>query len=451
VKRTYVHYSYTSRLGTQLYLPLHTLLAIPLVVSAFVDLPAVVYSGRISGGGVLTIVQVVLVGVGLLACTHYPSGLLLRASPYVGFLMWAGLSVMWAPPGMHGIQNLLVYLLFGLSLLFAGTLAARRPAQVQQLIDRGIRFIDWVTLSLIFSSALLAGFDDSRWFVYQRSVALVGLFPLSWHLSRWYFGQGKAILLVGLWMAAIILSLSRTAAAIAILCVAIVLLLQLRFQPRRVTVSLPFFLLAVVVTAGLVRYVTPFHDRVFSGDTSIEVGGMQVNASGRLVFWPFVVASAQESPWVGKGLGSSQRVLSAQFDTISQPHNDYLRVWHDLGLVGLLLVMVALITWVSVLFRAWYTAERQREAPTQMELAALLGLTSLMVAMTTDNIMIYYTSMGPLGIVVGAALGVAAQRHAADGATRGSVQRAPDRNAGIGPWYGPHAGAERVHVHGSQR
>ena len=42
-----------------------------------------------------------------------------------GFLAWVGLSAIWAPPRMGGIQNALVYILFGAMVLFSGTLTAR--------------------------------------------------------------------------------------------------------------------------------------------------------------------------------------------------------------------------------------------------------------------------------------------------------------------------------------
>ena len=54
--------------------------------------------------------------------------------------------------------------------------------------------------------------------------------------------------------------------------------------------------------------------------------------------WAATIESARHHPLVGQGLGSSQDLIERLFG-LAHPHNDYLRLWHDLGLVGLLLLV----------------------------------------------------------------------------------------------------------------
>jgi O-antigen ligase len=141
----------------------------------------------------------------------------------------------------------------------------------------------------------------------------------------------------------------------------------------------------------------------------VEVGSTRIDTSGRLEIWAAVIASAREDPVTGKGLGSSQVLLGAADPGASpeHPHNDYLRLWHDLGLVGLLLFLTAAGGWMVILLRSWYQAEQLGRGTAQLKLAAALGLLAVLLAMITDNVIVYVFVMGPLGVIVGAGLGLA--------------------------------------------
>ena len=65
------------------------------------------------------------------------------------------------------------------------------------------------------------------------------------------------------------------------------------------------------VLAGLVFFVKPFYDRFFTGDTQLQVGGMNINVSGRARVWNAVIESAWERPYIGHGLGSSQALTAS--------------------------------------------------------------------------------------------------------------------------------------------
>jgi O-antigen ligase/polysaccharide polymerase Wzy-like membrane protein len=396
-------------------LALHWLVGIPLFLSAFVALPRRLSVGPLSALGALTIVEVSLLALGVAACARYPKRLLVRALPYGCFLSWAAVSPFWAPPIFQGMQNGVVYLLFGCALLLSGTLTARNPSLMEDLIGRGVRWIDWIALTLVLRDVLVNGLPndpEEGWLVGPRPLAVLGLVMLSWHLSRWYFGSKRSRLLIGLWLLAILASMSRTGMGVGLFLVGLVVLLQARFRPSRTALSLPALLVAASFTVGLVLYSTAFNDRFFGGERTqkIEIAGFQINTSGRINLWGATIASARESPLLGKGLGSSQHLIEGLYQGLGHPHNDYLRVWHDLGVVGLLLLMTTLASWLWILFRAWYKAEKRRQAAAHLELTALLLLLALMLVMVPDNALIYSFIMGPAGILVGSGLGVRGDR-----------------------------------------
>jgi O-antigen ligase len=391
---------------------LFALAAMPLVIAAFVDLTRDVNFGRVTGMGALTIVQSALLFAALIACASYPKRLLLYAGPFLGFLIWTFVSTVWFSTNVSGFQNAAVFALFGLALLLAGTVTARDPSRMESTIDRAVRWVDAIGLLTIFANLLLRGTPaEANWSVGPRSVALVGLIALSWHLAEAYHDQRGPWIRSAIWLLAIVLTLSRTASAIALLYVTIVLVLQVRFNPRSFAASLPrsFMLLAIII--GLVFQSVAFQDRFFTGDTSIAIGEIRINASGRLNMWPVVLDSLRESPIIGKGLGSSQQIVEATVADAGHPHNDYLRVAHDLGVVGFGLLALAFVSWLCVTFRGWSRLARRRADWGRMELAAFLGLLGLMLEMMTDNGIVYPFYMGPLGILIGAGLGRSQPKH----------------------------------------
>jgi O-antigen ligase len=390
---------------------LHWLVGIPLFISAFVALPKLLDLGPISGMGALTVAQVILLGLGILVSSSYPKRLLLRAVPYGCFIVWAAISPLWAAPSFQGVQNAIVYLLFGFALILAGTLAARNPSLMENLIGRAAGWVDCIALGLVLRDALANGLPndpEEGWLVGPRPLAVLGLVMLSWHLSRWYFGSRRSRLLIALWLFAIVLSMSRAAIAVALLLIGVVVLLQMRFRPFRAAMSLPSLVVAASLTVSLVMYSTAFNDRFFAGASTqkVEVGGLLINTSGRINMWGATIRSAQESPIVGQGLGSSQRLIESMFANLGHPHNDYLRVWHDLGVVGVLFLIATMGSWLWILFRAWYEAEKRGSRAARLELAALLLLLALVLMMVPANALIYSTIMGPAGVLIGSGLGV---------------------------------------------
>jgi O-antigen ligase len=188
----------------------------------------------------------------------------------------------------------------------------------------------------------------------------------------------------------------------------------MRFRRRRAAITLPTALAAVVLVVTLALTWTPFTERMFAGDTKLKVGDTSINVSGRLTMWTAVIESGLERPLIGNGLGSAQEVVTTTFantaSRMTQPHNDYLRIWHDLGAIGFALYLAAAASWMWILGRAWYDSERTGKGTARLEFAGLLTLLALSLVEVTDNPIIYQAVMGPAGLMVGAGLGIRTQR-----------------------------------------
>ncbi|MGH9161023.1 MAG: hypothetical protein ACRD2X_13700, partial [Vicinamibacteraceae bacterium] len=198
------------------------IVALLLFIAAFADMPQHVVSiSGVSSMGMLTVAQLGLAAGGLLLIGVYPKALVHRMVPYAFFMGWVVLSLFWAPPQTAGMQNAVVYALFGVTLLLSGSLSAAAPEQTYEILGRGMRWIDGITLAVIAVGLVTIGLptaDETRWYVGPRSVALLALLPLSWHLAHWS-QVPRAGLKAWLWLSAILLSLSRTALAVGLLYV----------------------------------------------------------------------------------------------------------------------------------------------------------------------------------------------------------------------------------------
>ncbi|MEX2283516.1 MAG: O-antigen ligase family protein [Gemmatimonadota bacterium] len=117
-----------------------------------------------------------------------------------------------------------------------------------------------------------------------------------------------------------------------------------------------------------------------------------INWQGRDALWPIVYGSFAGDRLTGLGLGSSTVVLKqympAQVGYV--PHNEYLRLASEAGLIGVALFFLAILKWFIGAWRAGLAASpRGRE----FALAALGGIVGWACVALTDNPFDYYSAL----------------------------------------------------------
>jgi O-antigen ligase len=391
-----------------------SLLLVPLVVAGLVDLPAIFRVGTISALGALGAAQVVVAAAGLLAARVYPREMLSLFMPYGLFLGWMFFrSLIGWPfqggPDQGGLQNGMAYTLFGVEFLLGATVAATATSTLtMRALRRGFLLLDLIALVLVAISVRQGlpgeGFEGV-WWVSPRSLALMAIIPISWHLANWTHGHRGAGLRALLWILAVFASLSRTVTAVAAVTFFLALLVQLWLTPGRFVRRTPLVAMGMLIVGMLVlAYESTFYQRFFEGYTRYEIGGVSISTSGRTTIWPMVVDSAMRHPVVGGGLGSSQLALGE----LIQSHNEYLRVWHDGGIIAVGLLVLAFIKWLFQLRRRYVSAVRASRPHPEIELAALFTLLGIVLAAITDNGFMYMFVDAPAGLLIGVAFGVRA-------------------------------------------
>lgn len=172
------------------------------------------------------------------------------------------------------------------------------------------------------------------------------------------------------------------------------------------------FALAPMVLERTLGYVATFGELVYYIGHPIQLYEA-INWQGREIFWPLLFGFYLESPLVGLGLGSSTAILLEHFppEWGTVPHNEYLRLLVEAGIVGVILFALAISIW-------WFAMIRmgRSDVPLAREfaLAGAAAIVAWAFIAITDNPFDYYSPFTQyIGFLCGASL--AAARIGAEG------------------------------------
>ena len=374
------------------------------VAGGLVGLPTAIHIGTYTGEAALT-VAMAYAGLLLLVTVDRAEliGLPRSVTILLGFCVWGGVSFAWTTPTVPGVQNLLVYVTF-VSTVALAYVAYQTNIRARVLIGRSITAAAVLSYLLYGATLAIAGPGGSG-VIASRSFGLFALIAVSWFATGWRYKMPYCGLLtfVGTVLAA--LSFSRTAAVCCVL-IAVVARIRIRHLGGAFRALLGVGLALVVISLAI-RYVPPIHKRFFTGDVR-NVGGVTINVEGRTKFWGTTWRSYETSPVYGHGIGSADVLISRTYGAAAaHPHNDYLRLANDLGIIGVALWIVGFGGLIVYTFRLWARSNLGSDPDKRFSATACIGLSAVAVAMVTDNVMTYLFVMAPLGVVTGAALGSA--------------------------------------------
>jgi O-antigen ligase len=372
-----------------------------LFLAGLVDLPRQFSFGPISMLGGVMVICIMAPFLCWLVRPRLHRSLLMVLAPTLTYIAWSFLTVSWSLPDLTGTQNLLAPVAFcGLALL--AYLYSRKLQDGWWRISKALLWATALAVGLYALNVPMAGFGTSV-VIGARTFALFALFGLAVCLTTWRYGWKPGLIGALVITATIGISLSRMALAIALL---FFLLAQIPLKDWRGGVRLLAMAAVVVLVAyQLVMHVEPIRERFMEGDTSLQIAGININATGRTALWNALLESYAESPWIGKGAGQGGRLIVMRYPGLGQAHSDYLRILHDLGLLGLALWVTGMLTLLVTLAKGWVQADRRGDPAAAVHLAAILALFGVAISMATDNPLVYVFVMAPFGILVGTSLG----------------------------------------------
>ncbi len=173
----------------------------------------------------------------------------------------------------------------------------------------------------------------------------------------------------------------------------------------------------ICVLGLMLFYTETFQAHFFEGGkgTLGEVFSGGMHDFGRRDTWTQVWEQSWKQPLLGHGVGSAFDYVPLIWLDSNHIHNDYLRIFYELGLVGLALFAVAMTWQLFTLRRQISRADNCHVRETFA--AAWMGFCAMLLTCATDNTLIYHVYYNnPLFVLVGAAYGVAwAERRAMAG------------------------------------
>jgi O-antigen ligase len=386
------------------------LLAI-IAICGTVTLPQRLQVGPVTGLALLSIGFCTTAWVLWLAKPWFPLDRWPMLVPMLLFTVYSIGSMLWFAPTEKGLQVLAVMVgFFGIMLLTAREteLKPRIAFEIYRLLDWGLLFSSVVYLASVPTHG--AGNDQ---YIMARAYALFAIFGVARQLAAWRSGDWRGFWFAAAITAVLVISVSRTAMVAAMLMFPLAALS--RMDRKGVLQAVGMALAGAGTMALLLMFSPMMRERFFGLDASMHVGGVAINASGRSEMWAMLLRDSVDSRWCGKGVGSSSLLIDRFFPGLGHPHNDYIRVLYDYGIVGLACFIAFMLGTITTLFsqvRQFIEMGPKGNVRLQYFLTPALSIIGVASGMATDNLMCYTFVMAPFALLLGCALGLSPRQEA---------------------------------------
>lgn len=316
---------------------------------------------------------------------------------FMAFVLGCAGSAVFGTVTRQGIQYLSVLAAAVGAMALGAIVRSRLGKAFDDLIARCVRFTSMVLIAAFAAKAAGAHVN-----VAPQVSSIVALIGIGWFLAEHRARRKHAMWWALALLVAIAISLSRSAlAAGSIVVIGTFIAAPGRHRIRSFIVGL------VLISAGswAIASWSPLHDKFFTGDLSLSAGGVTVNAEGRTEVWRELWSEVPNAWLLGHGPGAAS-ALSVQISpAFDQPHNDYLRLIYDFGVIG-----SALFAWLTLRIARLLKRAMRIGPPSIAPLAARIAGLTILIVMITDNPLDYPFVMIPLGALIGLGLGSAASR-----------------------------------------
>lgn len=385
----------THHVGTTLSF---TLLIIALFWVVTIRVPTAIWFGPFSLNAYLTGTAALVAGMlalvtltslrtlpgGPSATATTPTPLIIGATSALPFLGYSVI-ILVLDFRLEGFQNALVWAAFSL-VLFALPLWLTRFHL--ERIGQALRII-----VLVVPMAKIVMFYGGFDFYGEASYALVAVILLAYAVSQkpraWFDYLAPWLLL-----ASILLCTVRTASVVA----AALMILSLQYLPVRKMWRIIASFTATAVALVLVWVAVG--DRILDpGDGGLGPIGTTNRAAGWAHLFESLPAGVN---WFGQGAGLSSYLID-ELLSIHHPHNEYIRIFFDFGIVGLGLFLLGSLA----LFIALVVVHRRTRA--EITLAAPLMVLAVALTAVTDNPIVFAYVMVPVAVIISGAF--AMDRH----------------------------------------
>lgn len=327
--------------------------------------------------------------VGLFICKRSP-----QWSPavifYVLYIVWlvVGLSYTSAPG--YGFRVILKYLYPLLIILFAS--AAVRDKEVFLKAGVGARMVALISIAVVFIPYIGRLFPGVFWYGTASAIHYISMCVLSLALFYYTLEKKKNLLLCILFMLPCILWVFRTS------IMGTVLALMSFFFFKYKLKSLPVIFLVFILFVLAVFAIPSVREKMFVNSENVSIEQFQrgeiskddINSNARFGMWEHLESRFYEGKeLMGSGVGSVQNYMYSNFvfGGLKVPHNDYVQILCDSGIIGVVLYLLVVLTVIIHSFIVY-----QNNSDIAIKMCAIVAGSSLAgVALTlySDNVVNY--------------------------------------------------------------
>lgn len=327
--------------------------------------------------------------VGLFICKRSP-----QWSPaivfYLIYIIWLVIGLSYTPAPGYGFRVILKYLYPLLIMLFAS--AAVRDEEVFLKAGIGARMVALISICVFFIPYVVRLFPGVFWYGTASAINYISMCIFS--LALFYYTQEKKknLLLCILFMLPCILWVFRT----SIMGTTLALMTFFFFKYK--LKSLPVIFLVFILFTVAVFAIPSVREKMFVNSENVSIEQLQrgeiskddINSNARFGMWEHLETRFYEGKELtGSGIGSVQNYMYSNFvfGGLTVPHNDYVQILCDSGIIGLILYLLIVLT---VIMHSFIVYQNYSDIAIKMcAIVAGSSLAGVALTMYTDNVVNY--------------------------------------------------------------
>ena len=327
--------------------------------------------------------------VGLFICKRSP-----QWSPaiifYLIYIIWIVIGLSYTPAPGYGFRVILKYLYPLLVMLFAS--AAVRDKEVFLKAGIGARTVAIISIAVAFIPYVGRLFPGVFWYGTARAINYISMCIFS--LALFYYTQEKKknLLLGILFMLPCILWVFRT--SIMGTTLALMTFFFFKYKLKSLPVIAGIMLVAVVA----VFTIPSLKEKMFKDSRNVSIEQFQrgeiskddINSNARFAMWEHLENRFYKGKELtGSGIGSVQNYMynNYVFGGLQVPHNDYVQIACDSGIIGIVLYLLLIM---SVVIHCFITYHKFSDVAIKIcAIVAGSGLAGVVLTMYTDNVVNY--------------------------------------------------------------
>lgn len=327
--------------------------------------------------------------VGLFICKRSP-----QWSPaiifYLIYIIWLVIGLSYTPAPGYGFRVILKYLYPLLIMLFAS--AAVRDKEVFLKAGIGARIVALISIGVFFIPYVGRLFPGVFWYGTASAINYISMCVFSLALFYYTREKRKNLLLCILFMLPCILWVFRT--SIMGTTLALMTFFFFKYKLKSLPVIAGIMLVAVVA----VFTIPSLKEKMFKDSKNVSIEQFQqgelskddIESNARFAMWEHLENRFYEGKELtGSGIGSVQNYMYTNFvfGGLKVPHNDYVQMACDSGIIGVVLYLLSIII---VLIHCFVVYQKSSSIAIQMcAIIAGSSLAGVALTMYTDNVVNY--------------------------------------------------------------